>query len=39
MCLESKSHLGLSVTKGKVIINFWDGVGNRGNVTVFNIRK
>jgi len=39
MCLESKSHLGVSVAKGKVIIYFWVGVGSRGNLTNLNKRK
>lgn len=39
MCLESKSYLGLSVTKGKVIIYFWDGVGNGGNLITLDKRK
>jgi len=39
MCLKSKSHLGLSVAKGKVIIYLWDGVGKRGNLTALNKTK
>jgi hypothetical protein len=39
MCLKSKPHLGLSVAKGKVIIYFWDGVGNKGNLTTVNKRS
>jgi len=39
MCLESKSYLGLSVAKGKVIIYFWDEVGNRGNLITLDKRK